>query len=227
MKIKAILMGVGGAYVAAVVLLIILDKRDWAITAVFVPVYLLLTYCFIVFLFSLIAIPFYWVTWPFRKYFIKKSKLTELNDAKIKSFFIAATLVAALYVVYMIVFPDEDYYWDNFKKVTYRVPSPSARLIAKDSAFFEMLDCSSAIIQMTPKHYMKLLSQIQNDNRFEADSGIGGYDSFSKVMGGCNKNDIIHTFAHPNSRFDTDNSIYQIGFFSNQKWVVYQYCPQM
>jgi hypothetical protein len=113
-------------------------------------------------------------------------------------------------------------FWADFKKVIYRDPPPSAKIITKGSEFFS--ECSSAIIQIEPKHYMILLNQLRKDYRFESDSGIGGYEAFPEAMKVNSKDDIIHTFAHPNTEPGTNYSIYQIGFFANQKWVIYNYC---
>ena len=222
MKIKAILKLAGFIYVVTVFLLLLLDKREWVNYAVFGPVYLMLIYSFIVFVFSLITVPLYWVTLPFRKHFIKKGKLAEQNDAKIKPFFITATLLVALFAFYLCFFPVEDTFWSHYKRVTFRDPPPSARIITKGSGFYS--ECTSAIIQMAPKHYMKLLNQLQNDYRFGSESGIGGYDAFSEAMEGYNKDDINHTFFHLNNEPGTEYPIYQIGFFANQKWVVYLLC---
>jgi hypothetical protein len=222
MKIKTIPQAAGIIYTVTVVALIILGKRDWADHAVFWPVFLLLLYGFIVFVFSLITVPLYWITLPFRKYFIKKGKLTEQYDAKIKPVFVTATLVVALYAFYRCFFPSDDAIWNDFKKGTYRDPYPSARIIAKDSDFFS--ECTSAIIQMAPKHYMKLLNQIQNDHRFESNRVFGKYNSFYETVEGYSKAHIIHAFEYPHIESGTNYSFYRISFFANQKWVIYRYC---
>jgi hypothetical protein len=232
-KIKTITIphALGIIYSLIVFVMIILGKWEEGVNYVSIwPVYLMLIYSFIVFVFSFITVPLYWFTLPFRKYFIKKGKLTEQNDAKIKPFFIIATLLVALYGLHRLFFLTEDDVWDSFKDVTYRAPPSSASIIVKDTNFFE--PCTYALIQMAPRHYMRLLNQLQNDYRFESVSGVGEYFSgvgivynpfsISKLMNGYyNSGNINHTFTH---RFDTDNSTYFIGFFANQEWVIYKDC---
>jgi hypothetical protein len=222
MKIKTIPQAAGIIYAMIVVGLIILGKwKEGAYYVVIWPVYLMLIYGYVVFVFSLITVPLYWITLPFRKYFIKKGKLTEQNDAKIKPFFIIITALLALYVFSGFFFLSDDAIWNDFKKVTNREPYPSTSIIGKGSDFW--LECTSAIIEMKPKYYMKLLNQIQNDYRFESD-GLGGSDAFSEAMEGYNTDDIIHTFEYPHIDPGTNGSFYQIGFFANRKWVIYHYC---
>jgi hypothetical protein len=229
-KIKTITIphAIGIIYSVILIVMIMLGKLEKGANYVALwPAYLMLIYSFIVFVFSLMTVPLYWSTLPFRKYFIKKGKLTEQNDAKIKPFFFTVTLLVALFGLQRLFFLTEDDVWNSFKDITYSPPS-SASIIVKDSEFFS--ECIDAIIQMTPKHYMELLNQIQNDYRFESVSGVGEYFSglgivynpFSKFMNGYySTDDINHTFTH---RSGTDNSTYYIGFFANQKWVIYQYC---
>jgi len=224
-RIKTITIShaLGIIYSVIVIVMIMQGKLEKGVNYVALwPVYLILIYSFIVFVFSLITVPLYWITLPFRKYFIKKGKLTEQNDAKIKPVFITATLVVALFAFYRCFFPSDDAIWNDFKRGTHRDPYPSARIIAKDSDFFE--ECTSAIIQMAPKHYMILLNQIQNDHRFESNRGIREYNSFYAAMEGYSKVDIIHAFEYPHIDSGTNDSFYRISFFANQKWVIYRYC---
>jgi hypothetical protein len=110
-KIKTITIphALGIIYSLIVFVMIILGKWEEGVRYVAIwPVYLMLIYSFIVFVFSLITVPLYWLTLPFRKYFINKGKLTEQNDAKIKLFFITVTVLVAFYGFYRCFFPAED-----------------------------------------------------------------------------------------------------------------------
>jgi energy-coupling factor transporter transmembrane protein EcfT len=97
------------------------------------------------------------------------------------------------YFVYFAIYPDDDFYKNDFEHYT-DMPFPdSGKIINKDASFPDTHGkyASCALIKFSEADYGTLLLEISTDTTFKADHNLGYSGMFSQVAKGVNRNDTV------------------------------------
>jgi hypothetical protein len=77
-------------------------------------------------------------------------------------------LIASLiYLTYTAIYPDDAFYFDEFKKVTKRVPPSSAEIIKADATYPDLQGdyISAALLRCSKSDYQYLLTELGHDKK--------------------------------------------------------------
>ena len=80
--------------------------------------------------------------------------------------------------VYVELHPGDAFYLKEFNKVLLRAAPPSAKVVGKSASLFSLRNeyCAYSRIEISPKDYMMLLSEVENDPRFTVGNGVETQD---------------------------------------------------
>jgi hypothetical protein len=101
------------------------------------------------------------------------------------AFIVTGVLLACvIYCVYFGVYPDDSFYFEDFKKITLSDVPSSAKIIAKDASYPDQHGdyISVALIRLSRRDYNILLTKITHDKRFSKGE-LTGSKQLNKVVG--------------------------------------------
>ncbi|HEY0261386.1 MAG TPA: hypothetical protein VGB95_00035 [Chitinophagales bacterium] len=150
----------------------------------------------------------------------------SLRKTKFKFIGIVLLVIAPIWTafeVYTAIYPLDSFYFDEFETITYRKLPASAIIEKKDAGYSDMQGdyCSAALIQLSEKDYLKLLSELKNDKRFKVASEINVVSSeeLRIVFNDLNWEQIATGFLK-----DSNYGNYYIGFLDDKKTIVISLC---
>ena len=161
----------------------------------------------------------------FAAYFINRW-LTRKGVKYVGTILLIAAPVWTAYEAYIGVYPTDDFYFSEFKKVTLKDTPKSAIIIRKDASYpdFHGDYCSASLMRVSSFDYNLLLKQLIRDNQiFKNNQGdINGSSELYKVMGTLKREQIIHSFSR--SIPGEDDHYLSIGFLDDKKTLVISVC---
>jgi hypothetical protein len=109
---------------------------------------------------------------PFKKRFLKSGKLTLIRSRQINKAYIFILFIIAVSQTYIVFFPTDNFYKEEFKINTGFELASSANIIGKKSDIpdFHGDYEASAIIQLDKDDYIKLKTEFSEDLNFEIDT---------------------------------------------------------
>ena len=109
----------------------------------------------------------YLVYLPFKIWLLRTEKISYSQSRKINRIYFGVLTATVLIITYIGVFPDENFYADEFKKVTLRELPDSADFVSKTATYpdFHGDYWSRSEIELSKADYNKLLLQLNNDSR--------------------------------------------------------------
>ncbi|RFZ92808.1 hypothetical protein D0C36_15545 [Mucilaginibacter conchicola] len=119
--------------------------------------------------------------------------------------------------IYRAFYPGDAFYYEDFKKITFREIPPSADISDKSASYpdFHGDYCSASVIKLSPHDYNKLLNDIKTDKRFQ--KGEFGWSSASHdVLSRYKETDIAHGYQNDDEGY--------IGFFKDGRTIFVQFC---
>ena len=126
------------------------------------------------------------------------------------------------YEAYTAVYPTDNFYFSEFKKVTLQEIPKSAKILNKYASYpdFHGDYCSVSLMTVTTDDYLALLNELTNDKRIikNEQGEIIGSSELYRVMGNLKADQIIHSFTR-NIAGQKDRYLY-IGFFNDKKTII-------
>lgn len=128
-----------------------------------------------------------------------------------------------LYSVYTAIYPTDDFYYEEFKRVTLRDVPESAIILRKDASYPFMSDyCSASLIKVSTHDYLELLKGLENDEKIESLNKITGSEQLDFVMENINRKQIIHKFTR--KVHQQSDHHYYIYFLDDNKTIIISLC---
>lgn len=123
---------------------------------------------------------------PFKKRLLKSGKLTSIRSRQINKAYVFVLFIIAVSQTYIVFFPTNSFYTEEFNLNTGLELPSSADIIEKSSDIpdFHGDYEASAMIRLDKEDFIKLKTQLSNDANFQLDTSsqpIGRTQSYSAV----------------------------------------------
>lgn len=118
-------------------------------------------------LFSIIGCVIYLLYWPIKSYMLGKDILSTKRSRQINYIYVAVIFLCICTATYIGLYPDEDFYREEFKDVTLRDLPESAEFISKSADYpdFHGDYCSKSEVKLSKDDFSKLLKELYKDKR--------------------------------------------------------------
>jgi hypothetical protein len=133
-------------------------------------------------------------------------------------------ILSLSYMFYTALYPTDDFYFEEFKQVTLREIPNSAEIMEKSCSYpdFHGDYCSSSQVKLSKEDYLKLLREMENDNRLTKTTQMNGFQEFSNTIGGKKESNIIKGFTRVIVG-EEDQYLY-IGFYNDNETIFVNVC---
>lgn len=151
---------------------------------------------------------------PVKLWLLNSGRINSDRSKLINKIYIGTLLVIIGVITYTGIFPDESFYEDEFKEVTFRDLPKSGEFVTKSASYpdFHGEYCSQSKIRLSKQDYSKLLWELHKDKRLtKATERMQIYD-------GTNTGKITYQFTRP---VDDNNSKYLYIGFDNDSQTIY------
>lgn len=145
-----------------------------------------------------------------------------LRETKFKLIGIICIISApifTLYVVYRAIYPDDDFFLEEFKTVTLQNAPKSAVILKKAATYpdFHGDYISVSMFRLSKSEYLKLYNTLIKDKQIDTLGQLVGSEEFDDVVGN-NVKSIKHTFFRKVT--DHEQNHYSISFLNDKKTVI-------
>lgn len=185
---------------------------------------------FVFFLFALITVVvglivtvIYLCAFPIRKWAINKQLITAPQLKKIESCLTILVLTTSGYLTYDAFYPDDSYYFGEFKEVTLRDRPQSAEIVRKSASYPDLHGdyCSSALMKLSADEYRELFNDLSKDNRLK-EGDLMESRQFEYSMKGRKTEEIRRGFKR-SIKGQEDHHLF-IGFLDDEESIVVNIC---
>ena len=173
-------------------------------------------------LFSVVGCIIYLIYWPIKLYLFKNGILSRKLSKQINLIYIVILFICICSATYVGLYPDDDFYADEFKTVTLRDLPESAEFISKSADYPDIHGdyCSSAAIKLSKVDFKRLLNKTSIDSKMQKDSEIIYSTPFDFTLKDSGGKKIIHSFTRKTS----NESYLFIGFCNDEQTVFINRC---
>lgn len=156
--------------------------------------------------------------------FVIYNWLRESKYRKIALALLIPIFIFIIYSIYTAIYPTDDFYYEEFKRVTLRDAPESALILKKDVSYPSLMGdyCSASLMEVSTHDYFKLLKELENDKRIDSLRQIIGSEHLDFVMGNINKKQIIHKFTRKVK--EQSDHHYYIYFLDDKKTIIISLC---
>lgn len=157
---------------------------------------------------------------PFRLLYLFHKWLSKKGFKKIGIFLMCCYPLFVTYNIYTAIYPTDSFYYNDFEKVTSTEIPESSEIIRKDASYPTLTGdyCSASLIELSSSDYLKLLKDLQNDEKMEKIDDIIGSEQFDFVLGNLNESQIIYKFTRKID--DYPDHFYYIYFLDDKKSII-------
>jgi hypothetical protein len=139
---------------------------------------------------------------------------------------LAGMALYSVYCLYRGVYPEEEFYLEEFERITYQSPPTSAKIIRKEASYpdFHGDYCSAALITLSHADFDKLLFNLTADYRMRSTGSgrMGGSKELETVLGSRKEEAVIKHFVRDLPAKAGQHL--QIGFFSDYRTIAIGIC---
>ena len=141
----------------------------------------------------------------------------------LKVFPIVIVLVIG-YFVYEAIYPGDDFYKEEFHKVTERNTPKSAKIIDKSASYPDLHGdyCSSSQVRLSRQDFQRLLREVEGDITMESTTEIIYFEEFESILNGKQPERILKKFIRKGGE-NTERYLF-IGFYDDFQTIFINVC---
>lgn len=161
---------------------------------------------------------------PFKRYLIKRGKLTLMRSGQINFYYVMLVFLASIYLTIDAFYPGESFYEGEYKWVTMRDIPSSAEFVRKSASYpdFHGDYCSSSQIKLSTVHYKSLLEELKRDSALTSTNEMTYFVEFDYTIADKDKHRIKIGFERAIPGED-DHYLY-IGFYDDDHTIFVNVC---
>jgi len=173
-------------------------------------------------IFSVAGSLIYLLYCPIKSRLIKKGILSRKRNKQINLIYIAVIFISICISTYTGLYPDEDFYADEFKKVTLRDLPDSAEFISKSADYpdFHGDYCSSSAIRLSKADFKLLSLEMNKDPKMQKNKEIIGSATFYYTLRNSKNKEIYNSYTR---RTPNEGYLF-IGFCTDRQTIFINRC---